>query len=62
MDNQLYLSDEDLKKIQVRFNECETCKTIIDPDTEKCIFCGKTECWNCKLRCMYEHHRKEVKE
>jgi len=57
---QLYATDWEDHEIKVRL--CETCGAVLGKNEEKCIFCGKDECWNCKLRCMYEHHRKEVKE
>lgn len=62
MENPLILSDKDLEKIQINVILCETCGTILNKDNENCIFCGKNQCWNCKLHCLYEHHRKEVKK
>lgn len=61
MENPLILSDKDLERIQIKIEKCETCGIILG-SVENCIFCGKKECWNCKLHCLYNYHREEVKK
>lgn len=59
--SELYLSEKDFERIQINVDKCETCEVFINPNTKKCIFCNKKQCWSCKLHCMYDYHKKEVK-